>query len=144
MTQTKIKQFFAISFDNQIYKFVLGKDEMLYCKEIAENKPIKKVYIKPNFETFFKDGRHISCDGLARERNFKNGSNHLIGSYVISQELLEYLISLNRISYSTEMAYLYGLDQKFARDAKTKSNAFKRVKKRDSQILPKQKQGIFN
>ena len=135
-------KFYAIGFNNQIYEFELGEDNLLYC-DIVKNKAIRKLYIKPNFEIFFKDGGYLTCEGLARTRNQKDTS-YLIGHFHIKDELLEYLVGENLISYSTEMAYLYGLTPLFARDAKEKTRAFKRVKRKSDKILTKQKQGIFN
>lgn len=141
---TKTKKFYAISFDNRAYNFVLDEYDRLFCDDIVQNKEIRKIYLKPNFEIFFQDGGYITCDSLSRAKNYKNEYQHLIGSYAITTDLLYDLVALGKISYSTEMAYLYNLDPNYARDIKTRSNAFKRVKKRTNEILTKQKQGIFN
>ena len=45
--------------------------------------------------------------------------------------------------YSTDMAYLYGLNPEYASDREYQTRAFKYVKD-DTKRLVKQKQGIFN
>lgn len=138
-------KFYAFAFDGYMYEFLLGDDNLLYCDQIMKDKAINKVILKPNFWAFLNEGGYLSCDSLVRENNTKTSTSaHLISSYVISKELLEFLTLNGLVSYSTEMSYLYGLDPSLAYDVKGQSRAFKRARRKKEKILIKQKQGIFN
>jgi len=131
--------FFAITYDNQVYRFIVNNNGTMYCNDLLENKAITKLIIKPNFEIIHEDGISNYRELTNQYKDAKN----LIGSYCMTKELNEYLIEENLISYSTDMAYLYDLNPSYARDANEQSRAFK-YQKSNSKRLAKQKQGIFN
>lgn len=136
--------FYAITYNNETYEFIVKNNGLIYSKQIENNKPINKLLIKPNFWVYFEDGGYTSCDTLARQNGTKNNNNHLIKRLKITKDLLDYLVLTNLIFYSTDMAYLYGLNSNYAYDKNKKTRAFKKLKRKKKPILEQQKQGKFN
>jgi len=139
-----IGKFYAYAYNKQKYEFFVKNNDLIYCNQISKDKGITRFIIKPNFWAFIEDNDYITCDMLARKKDNKIGNQYLIHSYIIPNDLLEYLILRGMISYSTDMAYLYKLNPKYASDKWEKTRAFKKVKRKNGTILEKQKQGIFN
>lgn len=136
-----IKGYFnAITFDDQIYEFIVDGEGNIYCDAIIKDRAIKKLIMKPNFEAILVNGGWVSCDCLAR---MNGGRKSLIKDYNISPQLAEKLVLNHSIMYSVDMAYLYGLDYRYAYDREDQTRAFKHVKN-PAKRLVKQKQGIFN
>lgn len=73
----------------------------------------------------------------------RDSKRQYVESIDIDPELLSDLVNHGAIYYSTDMAYLYGLDPKQAYDRQYNRRAFKHVKDK-SRILALQKQGIYN
>lgn len=141
MKQDKIiGKFFALTYDNKIIEFVVKDNGLMYCDFLSKNFGIKKLYLKPNFEFTLENNVILSYDTILRS---KGQGKSLIGSYHIDTDLAEYL-ALNRfISYSYDMAELYGLNPNYASDKNHKTRAFKHVKDPKKRLL-KQRIGQFN
>lgn len=133
-------RFNAVTFDDQVYEFVVDNEGYIYCDAIVKDRAIKRLIMKPNFEAIFVNGGWISCDCLAR---MNGGRKSLIKSFNISPQLVRDLALNWNIIYSTDMACLYELDPEYAYDKDYQTRAFKYVKN-PAKRLVKQKQGIFN
>lgn len=143
-----IGQFWAITFDNQVYNFIVTDQLSLYCPQIGENRQIKSLAIKPNFEICLNGGSLRHAVDLAKrhrgESYYENGEKiPYVAKYIIPEQLIGVLVANEVISYSTDMAYLYGLNPDYACDRKFKGRAFKHVSDKRN-ILVKQRRGIYN
>ncbi len=161
----EVGRFKAVTFDGEIFEFIVCENGIC-CKNLHDGTILfEKLTLKPSF-TFSKahytpshqktkysnssetkEGRDerwrdnpSSLDSYIRGNYLEKT---LICQYLIDDELLEYLIKNKMIDYSTDMAYLYGLDADYAYDREYQTRAFKWVKKK-SKILTKQKRGFFN
>lgn len=158
----EVGRFKGLSFDGQIFEFIVCENG-IFCTNLHDETVLyEKLTLKPSF-TFSKahytalrekqkystktnktekssSSNPSSLDSYIRENNLEK---ILICQYLIDDELLAYLIKNKMIDYSTDMAYLYGLDSDYAYDRQYQTRAFKWVKKK-SKILTKQKRGFFN
>lgn len=141
MNQEKIiGKFFALTYDNQILEFIVKDNGLIYCDFISKKFGIKKLYLKPNFEFTLENDVILSYDTILRSKEQRKS---LIGSYHIDTDLAQYLILNRFISYSYDMAELYGFNPNYASDKSHKARAFKHVKDPKKRLL-KQRQGQFN
>lgn len=143
-----IGQFFAITFDDQVYNFIVTDQLSLYCPQIGEERLIESLAIKPNFEIRLKKGSlRYAVDLAKRHRGdsyYEDGKNlPYVAKYIIPEHLVDVLVANEVISYSTDMAYLYGLNPDYAYDFYFQTRAFKHVPDK-SNILVKQKKGQYN
>ena len=135
MERKRIGKFFATAFDETIYTFIVY-DDGIACPNLGVDKA-KRIIIKPKFELVgYEDDWYL----MPIKSGYKEG---LINSYDIDKDLFKYLKTKSMILYSTDMAYLYGFEDKQGYDSEFKKTPFKRVKDKQK-ILAKQKQGIFN
>lgn len=103
-----IGKFYAFTFDNQVLEFIVKDNHLMYCDTLSKELGITKLIIKPNFEVYFENRQAITLRSFPHEGN----KNNLIGHYMISSELQEYLKENSLIEYTEEMAHFYNLDQK--------------------------------
>ena len=61
-----IGHFNAVTFDNQVYEFIVKDDLLIYCDTIIKKLGIRKLILKPNFEAILDKNGWISCDCLSR------------------------------------------------------------------------------
>lgn len=136
----KDRFFKAITFMGRELEFRVTEDNEIISESFSFNVPIKRLILKPNLE-FICEGRiGFDLDGIARStRSVKD----LVQYFIIDEDLLLELVSLDKIRYSTDMAFLYGFNPDFAYDRRENTRAFKHVKD-ESKILSLQKRGIFN
>ncbi len=135
-----IGTFSASTFSGKQIDFTVFNDNTIDCPTFGLNK-YHKIIIKPRFE-MAKIGNYIyTYDVKPIDKNY--GINDLIAQYNIEKDVFNYMKSNEMIRYSTDMAYLYGFSDKNGYDIETKSEAFKRARKKGP-ILQKQKEGIFH
>ena len=135
MERKRVGKFYATAFDETIYTFIVYEDGIACPTMKVEN--AKRLIIKPKFEMV----GHQDDWYLMPVRAEK--SAELIKTYDIDEELFKYLKAKKMIFYSTDMAHLYGFEDKNGYDSEFNKTPFKRVKDK-TKILTKQKQGIFN
>ena len=146
MEKKEIGRFQAISYDEKVYDFIVYNDNTIDCLTL-NILDVNRIDLKPRFvlsKIIKKDGKKIlRIRYLKVEPKNKNGVSQLISNYNIDEDLFYYLKEHNMITYSTDMAYLYGFPDKDGFDWKRHSQGkpFKRTK---GLILVKQKNGCFN
>ena len=142
----EIGRFQAISFDGKVYDFIVYNDNTIDCLTL-NILDVNRIDLKPRFvlsKIIKKDDKRIlRFWHLNVKSKNENGDSQLIGNYSIDEDLFYYLKKRNMITYSTDMAYLYGFPDKDGFDWKRHSQGepFKRVK---GPVLEKQKNGCFN
>lgn len=134
------REFTVTTFDGVTITFRLLLDGTLICNYFDVIRPIKSIDLKPNLTVRTVDGYYVDFDIYARTIDSKR---QYIQSIDIDEDLLEELAYSRVIFYSTDMAYLYGLDPKLAFDSVYNHRAFKHVKDK-AKVLELQKQGIYN
>ena len=148
MQKKEIGRFQAISFDEKVYDFIVYNDNMIDCLTL-NILDANRIDLKPRFVLikFIKkdDKRILRIRYLKVKQKNKDGVSQLIGNYSIDEDLFYYLKEHNMITYSTDMAYLYGFPDKDGFDWKRHSQGepFKRARKKGP-ILVKQRDGYFN
>ena len=148
MQKKEIGRFQAISFDEKVYDFIVYNDNMIDCLTL-NILDANRIDLKPRFVLikFIKkdDKRILRIKYLKVKQKNKDGVSQLIGNYSIDEDLFYYLKEHNMITYSTDMAYLYGFPDKDGFDWKRHSQGepFKRARKKGP-ILVKQRDGYFN
>lgn len=150
-----IKQFFAVTYDNQIYHlFISNVDNKIYCCEFGLDYAGDMIEIKPNFVLRNQGYATVYCLNDYLRENPDQKKPHitpedpkqqysLIRCFIIEPYVFEYLKENNMIIYSHDMSILYNLDSQHAFDSRFKTNAFKKHRRDKSKILTKQKKGIF-
>ena len=133
MEKKEIGRFQAISFDEKVYDFIVYNDNTIDCLTLKVL-DVNRIDLKPRFvlsKIIKKDGKRIlRIRYLKVEQKNKDGVSQLIGNYNIDPELFYYLKEHNMITYSTDMAYLYGFPDKDGFDWKRHSQGepFKRAR----------------
>ena len=144
----EIGRFQAISFDGKVYDFIVYNDNTIDCLTLKVL-DVNRIDLKPRFvlsKIIKKDDKRILLTKYLKvKQKNKDGVSQLIGNYSIDEDLFYYLKEHNMITYSTDMAYLYGFPDKDGFDWKRHSQGepFKRARKKGP-ILVKQKDGYFN
>ncbi len=147
MEKKKIGAFYGISFDGEIYKFIVLSNNKIICPEESP-KEFDRVILKPRF--LLVDGKvnskflgewheshapHKTIDGLIKE-------------YQIEPELFDHLIANNMLGYSADMAEFYGFPCEYAYDKQKGMHQFKgkpfKWASKKGPVLVKQKSGHFN
>ena len=148
MEKKEIGRFQAISFDEKVYDFIVYNDNTIDCLTL-NILDVNRIDLKPRFvlsKIIKKDDKRIFRFWYlnVKSKN-ENGDSQLIRYYSIEEDLFYYMREHNMISYSTDMAYLYGFSDKDGFDKKRHSQGepFKRARKKGP-ILVKQKNGNFN
>ena len=144
MSLEVIGSFKALTYDNSLYNFVITSNNEIYCQEFGDIGSSNILDLKPNFVLRNITGRTVySLDEYVRTRNIQKS---LIKEYIISDEVLDYLIKNRMLMYSGDTAILYGFDPKYAFDAyqkkpfhRTKNKPLKRAR-----ILEPKRKGNFN
>lgn len=160
-----LKQFCAVSYDNQIYHFIIKEDNKIYCCEFLLETGADVLEIKPNFvlrnghyQTMYslkdflkqhpkkeKKIDYTKCLlGNISEGDLEKQQKNLISCYIIEPKVLEYMIENKMIMYSCDMAMLYRLDPTYAYDRCFQTRSFKKKRTQKAKILAKQKKGIFS
>ncbi len=148
MEKKEIGRFQAISYDEKVYDFIVYNDNTIDCLTL-NILDVNRIDLKPRFVLikFIKkeDKRILRIKYLKVKQKNKDGVSQLIGNYSIDEDLFYYMREHNMITYSTDMAYLYGFPDKDGFDWKSHSQGepFKRARKKGP-ILVKQKNGNFN
>ena len=148
MEKKEIGRFQAISYDEKVYDFIVYNDNMIDCLTL-NILDVNRIDLKPRFvlsKIIKKDDKRIlRIKYLKVKQKNKDGDSQLIGNYSIDEDLFYYMREHNMITYSTDMAYLYGFPDKYGFDWKRHSQGepFKRARKKGP-ILVKQKNGCFN
>lgn len=131
----EMKYFKAVTYDNQSYHFAVTPKDEIYCVEFGINNPSKKIEIKPNFVLRDDGGRTIySLDDHLRENNKNKTSDSLISEWIISDEVFNYLIEKQMITYSTTFGLLYGFDPEYASDRRYKGRLIRIAKEKPEQL----------
>ena len=139
------KYFNAVAYDGNIYNFEVTPEGNIYCTNFNLKTPANVIELKPNFvlrDIHFRS--FYSLDEYTRDKKIKKS---LISEWNIEEDVFQYLISGRQIMYSSQMAILYGFDQRYAFDAPSQQRAFKysrnnRAKRQ--RILAPMKSGKFN
>ncbi|MBE6161354.1 MAG: hypothetical protein E7158_03960 [Firmicutes bacterium] len=141
MEKREIGRFYAISFNNVVYEFIVYDDNTINCPTLNINS-IETIRLKPRF-VLIGEKLHYELD--VKPNNRFSDYSELIGNYVIDEELFFYLKVNRMIKYSTDMAYLYGFSDKSGFDDNRYGvgSPYKWSKKKGP-ILEKQKHGHFN
>lgn len=132
-------RFTATTFDKQIYEFIVYNNGSMKSEQLPTTKSIRRLIIKPNFEAILERNGHLQLNTYSVPKS----SRKFVQEYNISDELLEYLYANQMVMYSTDMAYLYDLDKRYAYDIQYQKRAFKHKKDPEKQLI-KQKQGYFD
>ena len=156
-----IKSFTAVTYDNKTYHFIIADDNKIYCCEFRLEYAADIIELKPNFvlrdkeyQTIYslkeylkelpkQEPKQYLYEQLSKEELEKQQQN-LIKNYIIESSVLKYLIENKMLTYSHDMAILYGLDPKYSYDGYFQTRSFKKNRHKENQkILTKQKKGIF-
>ena len=151
MRKQEIGKFYAKSFNDIVFEFIVFDDNTIDCPNLGLYDSIE---LKPRFELRghktdedgnFYDFKSYIYDVKSKEK-FKNPLE-LIGEYDIDEELFDYLKQNEMIRYSTDMAYLYGFSDTKGYDSNPGHNGvgspYKWAKKKGP-ILERQRNGQFN
>jgi len=136
MGKQEIGSFYAVTFDDRVYEFIVYNDGTMDCPAINATE-IYRMKLKPRFKIF---SNNIKSFNPARTGIIDD----LIKNFMIDDELFAYLKKQNMIMYSTDMAYLYGFNEKRGFDREFKEgHPFKWAEKKGP-ILVKARNGQFN
>lgn len=137
MEKQVIGMFKAITFDDEVYDFIVNDNQTIDCPKL-NLEDMDRINLKPRFEMHRSDLWYIS-------KASSKVSDGLIREYDIDEELFAYLKENGMIRYSTDMAYLYGFSDKEGYDRRNPCvpSPYKWAKKKGP-ILVKQKEGKFN
>ena len=143
MEREEIGKFYATSFNGFVFEFIVYSDNTMACPILNINS-FNKMIIKPRFVLSGNDFMYI-YNSPSKEKD-KNPQN-LIENYNIDDDLFDYLKQNGMITYSNDMAYLYGFEDKYGYDSEANyygvGSPYKWAKKKGP-ILSKQKKGQFN
>ena len=141
MEKQEIGRFYAKSFNGIVIEFIVYDDNTMDCPALNVYSFIR-IDIKPRFRLRGEFGHY---DYSVPAAHF--GESQLIENYVIDEELFGYLKEHAMIRYSTDMAYLYGFEDKCGYDSEPGhygvGSPYKWLKKKGP-ILAKQRNGQFN
>lgn len=146
------KYFSALSHNQVTYHFAVNQEKQIYCLEFSEMTPASILELKPNFVLRSQNGCYICSlvDYLKDSGNYNpnaNGENNqLVFKFNIDDELFAFLIENRMLSYSTDMAELYGYDPQYAYDKHFNTSAFKSSRNnpiKKSKRLARQKNGFY-
>ena len=135
MEREEVGRFNAVRFDREVYEFIVYDNRTMDCPALGAENAIRLV-VKPRF-LLFGNGMIFVNPAMPGVRD------GLIKDFDINEELFEYLKGNNMISYSTDMAYLYGFRDKNGFDVADKGHPYKWAEKKGP-ILVKQKRGQYN
>ena len=137
MENNIIGKFYAITFKDDVYEFIVNDNYTITCLTIGLDS-INKIYIKPRFELYCNNYKYIN----PAKSGVRDG---LIKNFIIDDNILKFLKNNNMIIYSTDMAYLYGFNDKDGYDNNKYGvhTPYKWAKKKGS-ILVKQRNGQYN
>lgn len=146
MKKQEIGRFYATSFNDTTFEFVVFDDNTMDCPTLNLSS-FNRIELKPRFVLSGKDF-HYTYDVKAEEKYASPAiPQELIGNYDIDEELFDYLKQNEMIKYSTDMAYLYGFSDTKGYDSNPKHygvrSPYKWAKKKGP-ILEKQRKGQFN
>lgn len=117
MEKDGMKYFKAVSYDKEIYHFVITPDGEICCIEFGLEYTGDKIEINPNFVLRDKEYRTVySLDSYFRDNNKKKTNKSLISEWIIPKQVLKYLYDNKKIRYSTIMALVHGFDIDGAND----------------------------
>lgn len=114
--------------------FKVYDDNTMGCDKI-EHENIKRLIIKPRFELYTFE---YSKSGKTKFIAHYVSPFSYIKKYDIDDDMFDYLKCHGMISYSTEMAFVYGFKDKRGYDIEDQKRAFKRVKEDGVKRLKKQ------
>lgn len=141
MGKQEIGRFYASSFDEKLLEFVVYDDNTMNCPTL-EIDSFDKIELKPRFR-IWREKRYYDYN----VPSYRYGDSQLIGCYDIDEDLFAYLKERKMIKYSTDMAYLYGFEDKYGYDSEPNhcgvGSPYKWAKKKGP-ILVKQRSGQFN
>ena len=136
MKKKEIGRFYATTFDENVYEFIVNDNNIMECTTLGIDS-IYKIVIKPRMLLLRKDCAYIS----PAKPHVKDD---LIQKFDIPEELFNYLKENKMILYSTDMAYLYGFNDKDGYDRQYKEGHPYKWAEKKGPILVKQRQGIYN
>ena len=143
MERNELGRFYATSFNNVVFEFIVFDDNTIDCPTLGINS-INRIELKPRFVLTGKDF-YYTYNVKATQKY--TSPQELIGNYDINEELFDYLKQNNMILYSTDMSYLYGFSDKNGYDSNkgfySVGSPYKWAKKKGP-ILVKQRKGQFN
>lgn len=141
MERFEVARFYAKSFDEKVIEFIVYDNNTMACPTL-NIESFNKIVLKPRFDLI---GENVSYTYDAPASHFEE--SRLIENYDIDENLFAYLKENGMIRYSTDMAYLYGFEDKEGYDSDPRhygvGSPYKWAKKKGP-ILVKQKQGQFN
>ena len=153
MEKLEIGRFYAVSFDEKIVlEFVVYDNNTIDCPTLGLQ-DYKEIDLKPRLHMLrYKEdenGDKYDYKGYTLDikptEKYKNPLG-LIGKYNMDEDLFYYLKENHMINYSSDMAYLYDLPDKYGYDHNDRlgvRSPFKWAKKKGP-ILVKQRQGQLN
>lgn len=141
MDKHEIGKFYALSFDEKMIEFVVFDDNTMSCPTL-NIESFKRIILKPRFELI---GENVHYTYDAPPTTYFESK--LIENYDIDEDLFAYLKETGMIRYSTDMAYLYGFEDKNGYDSEPGhygvGSPYKWAKKKGP-ILVKQRKGQYN
>lgn len=130
MEKQEIGRFYAESFDEKVIEFIVYEDNTMACPTL-NIESFRKMELKPRFRLWSEKG-YYTYDVPASSR-FEQ--SQLIENYDIDEHLFAYLKENGMIRYSTDMAYLYGFEDKCGYDSDPRyygvGSPYKWAKKKD-------------
>ena len=156
MEKQIIGNFSAITFEKEIFEFIVYNDNTMSCPTLGIDSIIE-INLKPRFILKGKDfiykyeAKDKGVYNTPERTSATKPSKVLIGEYNIDEELFIYLKENKMIKYSTDMAYLYGFNDKEGYDSYRNLSvhspykwAKKKARKYGTEILRNQKLGWSN
>lgn len=137
MEKQEIGRFYATSFDESVYEFIVNSDATIDCPTIGAESAYE-ILIKPRFELYSK--KRCYRNSAKRDGNI----DCLIKNYDIDDNLFDYLREHNMITYSIDMAYLYDFNDKNGYDMRFQNGRPFKWAEKKGPILVKQKKGQYN
>lgn len=141
MERLEVARFYAKSFDEKVIEFIVFNDNTMACPTL-NIESFKRIILKPRFELI---GENVHYTYDAPPTTYFESK--LIESYDIDENLFAYLKENGMIRYSTDMAYLYGFEDKNGYDSEPGhygvGSPYKWAKKKGP-ILVKQRKGQYN
>lgn len=111
MEKHEIGKFYATSFDNNTFEFIVFDDNTMDCPTLGVYS-FKRIELKPRFVMW--DEKNYYKYNVPANRYGEDSK--LIGNYDIDENLFEYLKQHEMIRYSNDMAYLYEFEDKSGYD----------------------------
>lgn len=141
MERLEVAKFYAKLFDEKVIEFIVFNDNTMACPTL-NIESFKRIILKPRFKLI---GENVHYTYDAPPTTYFESK--LIESYDIDENLFAYLKENGMIRYSTDMAYLYGFEDKNGYDSDPRhygvGSPYKWAKKKGP-ILVKQRKGQFN